>query len=300
MKAWNYRTYKGRRFYRLNHAELSRDKFFLAYYRILHTVYLSEGKSCSQAVKEMFEETFGLEPKPWSMDYIFNTEPCWVNDTVVEQLRGSGRFCCPECLKQMLIEIGFDVYLIQTIEANQQPERKSFYRWLPLKKEHSLKKSVKNFWKERLPKEKLLPGLYYSLETYKNEILTTYRKLLVENDILPMSVPEKEMILAYIETNQAVLSLAEDIAEAETVTEVEQQEEVVQQEEVKPVLPITKAATDTVQKRKKMPVSNGRGFRESSSKMSQKKAVTCAVCVAAAGALLIPLVAYTVIKHKTV
>ena len=59
----------------------------------------------------------------------------------------------------------------------------------------------------------------------------------------------------------------------------------------------TSSRPSNVQKRKKVAVPDGRGFKEKN-KMTRKKAVTCAVCVAAAGALLVPLVAYTVIKHK--
>lgn len=344
MKTWNYHTYKGRRFFRLNHAELSKDKFFLSYYRILHTAYLEGVLPCISSVNKMFEESFGLELKAWSLAYITNTEPCFVNDTVVETLNQSGKFTSLEYLKQMLIEIGFDVYLMQTIESNKKPDRKAFYRWLPMKRGHCLKKTVKNFWKERLPKEKFLTGLYYQLEAYKKGILTTYRKLLVENDSLVLSVPEKENILAYIDTDLAVQFISEEENEAENEaeeteavsevvgfsgkeeTEIQQemqqemqaesqaqikseeqkfiQPKIMQQPIVKPtmgqqpVLSEQKIQSGIVQKRKTMPAPECRGFREKNNKMTHKKAVTCAVCVAAAGALLVPLVAYTVIKHR--
>ena len=191
------------------------------------------------------------------------------------------------------------------------PDRKAFYRWLPLKKCHTLKKMIKNFWKERLPKEKLLTGLYYQLESHKIGILSTYRKLLVENDIVLLTTPEKERILSYIDTNLAVQFIPEEEPETEELKDVLPPEENDNTEKVKlDILPekqpelkskpsVEKVNTVSVQKRKTGSVPEGRGFREKNNKMSHKKAVTCAVCVAAAGALLVPLVAYTVIKHKS-
>lgn len=345
MKTWNYHTHKGKRFFRSNHAELSKDKFFLMYYRILHTAYLNGEQSCINSVKQMCEESFGAELNTHSIAYITNSEPCFVNDTVVELLNNSGKFFCPECLKLMLIEIGFDVYLMQTIESNKVPNRKAFYRWLPLKKGHNLKKMIKNFWKERLPKEKFLTSLYYLLENYKNGILATYRKLLVENDIVLLTSAEKESILSYIDTNLAVQFIPEEVPEAEevydalpsesddaeeaeleTITEkqpeliseltveaskAEQEFEELKSEPLIKALPRqqinmqqfvrteNKTQTVTVKKRRTGTSPDCRGFREKNNKMSRKKAVTCAVCVAAAGALLVPLVAYTVIKHKS-
>ncbi len=376
MKIWNYRTYKGRRFYRLNHADLSKSMFFLSYYRILHTAYLKRQRYCITAVKKMFVESFGLEPDAWSISYITDTEKCFVNDTITEALNKDGKILCPECLRQMLIEIGFDVYLIKTASEDKKPDKQEFYQWLPMKKDHSLKKAVKCFWKERLPKEKLLFNLYYQLEPYKREILATYRKILLENDTLLIQTAEKDNVLAYIEENSAVsLSFDEkvqdDTASVTTLVEAddscieEENSEIVDNEEIayvvtessetisipvaqpseetvdvqevqEEILPI--AITDepepvmeaelvvetepaailpvvtgekalqttvmnmpahpsTVRKRKKVSAPDGRGFKEKN-KLTRKKAVTCAVCVAAAGALLVPLVAYTVIKHK--
>lgn len=317
MKIWNHHTHKCRRFYRLNHAEQSKSKFFLSYYRILHTAYLLGETPCISAVKRMFEETFGLEPKAWSVAYITKTEPCLVNDTIVEILNNSGKFSCPEPLQQMLIEIGFDVYLMQSMDENKKPCKKEFYRWLPLKKKYRLKKLVNNFWKERLPKEKLLIGLGYQLESYKNEILLIYRRLLTENDCLVMSLPEKDAVLAYIDTvltstvvpeadtDVSVTEIQEEVAVAaeEVKLPIEAKEEIQQsnietQQTQHSIIPKTSANCAKVQRKNKITIADGRGFREKN-KMTRKKAVTCAVCVAAAGALLVPLVAYTVIKNKS-
>lgn len=374
MKDWNYHNYKGRRFYRLNHAKMSKSMFFLSYYRILHTAYLKRQRYCIAAVKRMFVETFGHEPDAWSISYITDTEKCFVNDTITEALNKDGKILCPECLRQMLIEIGFDVYLIQTAGKDEKPDRKAFYQWLPMKKDRSLKKAVKCFWKERLPKEKLLFNLYYQLEPYKREILATYRKILLENDTLLIQTAEKDSVLAYIDENSAVsLSFEENVQDntasvttlvesddicieeenseiadneeivsvvseasetiaisvaqpSEETVEVQEESEQVEQtvevleeseqveqtvvlpepeeilpiaitDESEPVIVNMSSRPSNVQKRKRVAVPDGRGFKEKN-KMTRKKAVTCAVCVAAAGALLVPLVAYTVIKHK--
>lgn len=425
MKIWNYRTFKGRRFYRLNHADLSKSMFFLSYYRILHTAYLKRQRYCITAVKKMFVESFGLEPDAWSLSYITDTEKCFVNDTITEALNKNGRIECPNCLRQMLIEIGFDTYLIKTVSEEKKPDFKSFYAWLPMKKERSLKKAVKCFWKERLPKEKLLFNLYYQLEPYKREILTCYRKMLQSNDTLLIQTAQKELVLEYINENLGVsplpvampLEAKEELVEPESICQIEsdiqtesnedeirEQEESVESTEInvpfavceeivipvqpeiaeettgvipvepelleevpietplqpevtkeapseiplqpevteeaanviplepeiieevaeislqaegieevgmvvqnkknfrndstlKPVRIIQSQTAVNVPKRKKTAVPNGRGFHEKN-KMTRKKAVTCAVCVAAAGVLLVPLVAYTVIKHK--
>lgn len=204
MKIWNYRTFKGRRFYRLNHADLAKSMFFLSYYRILHTAYLKRQRYCITAVKKMFMESFGAEPDAWSISYISDTEKCFVNDTITEALNKDGKILCPQCLLQMLIEIGFDVYLIKTASEDKKPDKKEFYQWLPMKKDRTLKKAVKCFWKERLPKEKLLFNLYYQLEPYKHEILATYRKILLANDTLLIHATEKDNVLAYIDENMAV------------------------------------------------------------------------------------------------
>lgn len=397
MRIWNYRTFKGRRFYRLNHADLSKSMFFLSYYRILHTAYLKRQRYCITAVKKMFVESFGLEPDAWSISYITDTEKCFVNDIITEALNKNGRIDCPNCLRQMLIEIGFDTYLIKTVSEEKKPDFKSFYAWLPMKKERSLKKAVKCFWKERLPKEKLLFNLYYQLEPYKREILTCYRKMLLANDTLMIQTAGKEVILEYINENLGVsplpvampLEVKEELVEPESMSQIEsdiqtesydeeirEQEEIVKAteinvpsavceeielplqtemtEETADVIPLQPEVTEeaanviplepeiieeaaeiplqaegieeaamvlqkrqtfrndsalkpaqiipshavvNVQKRKKATIPDGRGFQEKN-KMTRKKAVTCAVCVAAAGALLVPLVAYTVIKHK--
>jgi len=425
MKIWNYRTFKGRRFYRLNHADLSKSMFFLSYYRILHTAYLKRQRYCITAVKKMFVESFGLEPDAWSISYITDTEKCFVNDIITEALNKNGRIDCPNCLRQMLIEIGFDTYLIKTVSEEKKPDFKSFYAWLPMKKERSLKKAVKCFWKERLPKEKLLFNLYYQLEPYKREILTCYRKMLLANDTLMIQTAGKEVILEYINENLGVstlpvampLEVKEELVEPESMSQIESdiqtesnEEEIREQEEIvkateinvpsavceeieiplqtemteetadviplqpevleeapseitlqpevleeapneiplqpevteeaanviplepeiieeaaeiplqaegieeaamvlqkrqtfrndsalKPAQIIPSQAVVNVQKRIIATIPDGRGFQEKN-KMTRKKAVTCAVCVAAAGALLVPLVAYTVIKHK--
>lgn len=390
MKTWNYHTYKGRRFFRLNHAKLSKSMFFLAYYRILHTAYLKRQRYCIAAVKRMFVETFGLEPDAWSVAYITDTEKCFVNDTITEALNKNGKIACSECLRQMLIEIGFDAYLIQTVGAEKKPDRKAFIKWLPMKKSRELKKTVKCFWKERLPKEKLLYNLYYQLEPLKKEILGTYRKILLANDTILTDTPEKETVISYIsnvldshfteadeevcedklETINSEDSLVIDEADEciqddknvrenedteEIMKEVSEQEEAVIElistdesetrqlrhdvpEEGENLQPETDYVGITVEnfdnpvvepsvktdvreagitelKTEYMPINTDktvrktvavtqkkcaqecRGFLEKN-KMTKKKAVTCAVCVAAAGALLVPLVAYTVIKHK--
>ena len=312
MKLWNYRNYKGRRFYRLNHAKMSKSMFFLSYYRILHTAYLKRQRYCIASVKRMFVDTFGLEPDAWSVSYITDTEKCFVNDIITEALNKNGVIACPECLRQMLIEIGFDVYLIQSVSFDKKPDKNSFYQWLPMKKDRTLKKTVKCFWKERLPKEKLLFNLFYQLEPYKREILSVYRKLLLANDTLLIKADEKEAVLEYINSELPqhtdepekieTIKLPEVPEDTETsdVPEVTATaEEVVEQpDEVRQPKAVLSKASNQPVKRKKQPCpTECRGFREKN-QMTRKKAVTCAVCVAAAGALLVPLVAYTVIRQK--
>ena len=337
MKLWNYRNYKGRRFYRLNHAKMSKSMFFLSYYRILHTAYLKRQRYCIASVKRMFVDTFGLEPDAWSVSYITDTEKCFVNDIITEALNKNGVIVCPECLRQMLIEIGFDVYLIQSVSFDKKPDKNAFYQWLPMKKDRTLKKTVKCFWKERLPKEKLLFNLYYQLEPYKREILSVYRKLLLANDTLLIKADEKEAVLEYINSELPqhtdepekieTIKLPEvpeatetpdepevpeatetpDEPEVPEVTEASDEPEVtataeevvLQPDEARQPKPVLSKASNQPVKRKKQPCpTECRGFREKN-QMTRKKAVTCAVCVAAAGALLVPLVAYTVIKQKT-
>lgn len=328
MRTWNYRTYKGRRFYRKNHAKLSKNLFYLNYYRMLHTAYLKQQSSCIEEVKRMLIESCGVEPNARSISYITNTETCFVNDAVTEALNNDGKIASQECLNQLLIEIGFDVYLLQTIGDVRRPDKKVFLRWLPVKRSHKLKKMVKCFWKKRLPKEKLLYNLYYQLEPFKNDILATYRKLLVSNDTIA-DTAEKTNILQYIDIVIGVPSVPEDSVTEKTVTTEEVEETVVTKlisdfQEADAVMetsssankleePITfmpvhvrfeqkeeiKNVSDRPKRKKNLShVPESRGFSEKN-KMSRKKAVTCAVCVAAAGALLVPLVAYTVIKNKT-
>lgn len=353
MKTWNYRTHKARRFFRLNHAKLSKSMFTMVYYRILHTAYLKRQRYCIAAVKRMFAEAFGPEPDAWSVAYITDTEKCFVNDTITEALNNNGKIDCPECLRQMLIEIGFDVYLIQTVTEEKKPNKKVFLKWLPVKKSRELKKAVNCFWKERLPKEKLLFSLYYQMEPLKKEILATYRKILLENDTILTDTPEKEAVLAYISDvlDISVLDIpvsetdgyADDYVHEDTVENADSEdstvisvsepaiEQIIEikesvQAENGPVITITEPSDkpiieltvkpvvqeNVISKVKTAPVSVNsdkkvkktvsctsecRGF-SGKKRITKKKAVTCAVCVAAAGAMLVPLVAYAVIKHK--
>ncbi len=347
MKIWKKRTFADKKFRRLNHGEIPKSKFALHYYRILHTAYLKQEHFCMSAVKKMFAESFGHEPNTWSVNYMLNKEKFLINDTITDALNKSGRLEYPDCLLPLFIEIGFDVYLIRCVEENAKLSSKKFRRWLPLKKDRKLKHAVKHFWKYRLPKEKLLKSLYYQLEPYKNEILTTYRNMLTENTAFVSGIKEKDAILAYIsealglaEVNsvleaccaQVYDEIDEESAQAEvTVTEEAsiqnsvaageaQQDECVAVEAMNennelvcepcnPAIEVEQSVVPTVPKVVTVkPVSvktstctksNSvpRGFNPGN-QFTKKKLLTCAVCVAAAGALLVPLVAYSVAKNK--
>ena len=343
MKTWKRRTHKNRKFCRLNRGKMSKDMFYMSYYQLLHTAYLRTTSDTKDAVKELFVELFGHEPNHWSSDFIDKTETCFANDGVTQSLITEGNIESADLLYQLLIEIGFDVYLLQTAGSVRRPTRKEFYCWLPMKKSLKLKKMVKRFWKKRLPKDKLLFSLYHQLEPYKYEILTVYRKLLLANDTALIKPDKKEAVLAYIagklpteteerECNEAAEQstviedadvTAEGIPDEECQTletaveetiliEKSENKDVPTQNEtsgcakipVKIAEPLVQQMTvqgyssKCVAKSKKPLTATGcRGFNEKK-QMSRKKAVTCAVCVAAAGALLVPLVAYTVIKHK--
>jgi len=343
MKSWKRHTHKNRKFCRLNRGKMSKDMFYLSYYQLLHTAYLRTVSDTKEAVRDLFVELFGHEPDKWSADFIDKTEQCLANDGVTQSLIADGSIESGDILNQLLIEIGFDVYLLQTAGSVRRPTRKEFYNWLPVKKSLKQKKMVKRFWKRRLPKEKLLFSLYHQLEPYKYEILTVYRKLLLANDAALIKPDKKEAVLVYIagklppQTNEQESSKAAEqssVIEDAVVTAEVMPEEVSQTvettvEKAKPIeksenkdvptqnetsgiakipvklaepfvqqMPVQGYSSKHVSQSKKPLTATGcRGFNEKK-QMSRKKAVTCAVCVAAAGALLIPLVAYTVIKHK--
>ena len=297
MKIWKRRTWKNKKFYRLNHEKMSKNKFWLAYYQILHTAYAKK-QSCGilETIKTLFFERFGCELNQWSMSYISDTEKCFGNDDITDVLTGSGRIECPDKLRRLLVEIGFDVYLIQTAEAGKKPGRNRFYQWLPIKKDRGIKKMVRCFWKERLPKERWLLELFYHLEPFKNDILSTYRILLSGNDTILTAVPEKDSVLAYIDqrvplpkVQKVVLQETEPVRVAEPIK--------FQKPVITPVIPVPEPAVTVRVKQQNVDELECRGFHENNT-MTKKKLVTCAVCIAAAGALLIPVAAYAVMKHK--
>lgn len=348
MKPWSYRTHQGRRFFRLNRAKnMKKDEFFLNYYRILHTAYLKRQRFCIAAVKRMFLDSFGLEPDAWSVSYILDTEKCFVNDAITEALAKKGSIECQDCLYRMLIEIGFDVYLIQTIEGEKKPEKNDFLEWLPLQKDKTLKEIVSCFWKERLPKEKQLFMLYYQLEPYREELIKTYRRILRSNESPQLQPQKKELILSELGEAETTFeetpeTATEEVAaenEPDTITEevtaenepdttfeetleeatntvTEEEPDTVTEEATKATTEeVTKATTEEVADTTAecVKVSNRvkkeqtkafhkkteegcRGFHNGR-RISKKKALTCAACVAIAGALLIPLVAYSVSKR---
>lgn len=336
MKLWKQRTHRGRKFYRRNHGKLKKDMFYLSYYRILHTAYLQNQTYCLPTVKSMFADTFGHEPDVWSQYYLMDTETCFINDAVLDKLNHQAVFSDLNTLSTLLIEIGFDVYLIKCLKNGERLNRKQFYRWLPIKKNYKLKKTVKAFWKNRLPKEKSFQQLYVLLQPYTTEILTVYRKLLIENDVLLTMTPQRAYVLETINSmlieQEEINELTEELAvtvnhECKLITpdvdlvcednvSFEQNSNcndyvttasVCESATVLPVKassfvmtkPISHSVTTekTVKKVPKAEAASGHGFSENKT-MSTKKAVTCAVCVAAAGALLLPLVAYSVMKQK--
>ncbi len=344
MKIWKKRTFADKKFRRLNHGEIPKSKFALHYYRILHTAYLKQEHFCMSAVKKMFAESFGHEPNTWSVNYMSNKERFLINDTITDALNKNGRLEYPDCLLPLFIEIGFDVYLIQCVEENVKLSAKKFRRWLPLKKDRKLKHAVKHFWKYRLPKEKLLKSLYYQLEPYKNEILTTYRNMLTENTAFASGIKEKDAILAYItetlglaEVNSVLEACCAQVYEEideecakteaaiaeetvipncvvpESLESVEEHScesvcepcEPVVEEEMPMVVPTVQTESKIVTvkpvsvKTSACTKSNSvpRGFHPEN-QFTKKKLLACAVCVAAAGALLVPLVAYSVVKNK--
>lgn len=321
MRLWNQHTHRAKKFYRLNHGNMSKDLFGLTYYRILHTAYLRQQECYIPVIKDMFNEAFKREPNVWSMYYMMDTEFVFLNDSVLQNLHHSCKFTDMDILQVLLIEIGFDVYLLQCMEQNIKLAKKSFYQWLPLKKTHKLKKSVKQFWKERLPKEKLLQQLYMDFKPYAFEIRSVYRKLLIENDLLITLTPQRTVVLTSLDKIlNSEDEVPEDIivSEATEIISAAQCEGVIIPEEavdtVEQIIPDTlKPEPDinhtislkhpVVPVKKTVKVSQRSispercGFSEKNS-MSKKKAVTCAVCVAAAGALLLPFVAYSVIKHQ--
>ena len=336
MKLWKQRTHRGRKFYRKNHGKLKKDMFYLSYYRILHTAYLRQETYCLPTVKSMFADTFGSEPDVWSQYYLMDTEDCFINDAVLDNLNHQAVFTNLNTLSKLLIEIGFDVYLIQCLKKGERLSRKQFYRWLPIKKSHKLKKTVKAFWKNRLPKEKSLQQLYVLLQPYTTEIFSVYHKLLLENDVLLTMTPQRayvlEMINEMLTEQEEINELTEELAvtvnhecklmmpEADsagkdcvvpeddsekndtvTVAQVRESATMIQANESSLVrtnaICRLAAPEKTIKTVQKAEAASGHGFSEKKS-MSAKKAVACAVCVAAAGALLLPLVAYSVVKHK--
>ena len=337
MKLWNQRTHKGRKFYRLNHGGLSKDQFYLSYYRILHTSYLSKASYCIPTIKSMFLAAFGVEMNAWSQYYMMDTEKCFVNDDIINNLNHRAVFQDMNVLQILLVELGFDVYLLQCLNNGQKPDKKSFYQWLPIKKSHKLKKIVKLFWKERLPKGKLLQQLGIQLQAFTTEIASVYHKLLVENDVLLTMTPQRSVVLASISlmlekekeknglTDQLASTVNQEFEKTDSVdvsasectegmnridnSKIKVSKQAVEAvNEVMPAFTLQQQDVTMVKHKIALPVNrvkkvgttevpNGRGFCEKKT-VSAKKAVTCAVCVAAAGALLLPLVAYSVMKQK--
>lgn len=309
MKAWNHHTWKAKKFFRLNHNKASKRKFFLAYYRILHTAYIKkQDKGIIDTIKKLFLESMDRELDAWSVFYLLNTEKCFADDSITDSLLHDGRIECPDKLRKLLIEIGFDVFLIQSTIAEKKVSRKSFYRWLPMRKSREIRSYVNCFWKERIPKEKMLSQLFYQLEPFKNNILTAYRTLLLGNDTILTAVPEKDSILSYVEAlipteenepEPVVLSVPVNEAVAVTGEEIAKPETLKCQTPVFSPVTVSPQPVKTIRvKQQCISDTECRGFREKNS-ITRKKAVTCAVCVAAAGALLIPLVAYAIVKHKS-
>ncbi len=319
MKLWKQHTHRGRKFYRMNHGKMSKDSFFLTYYRILHTAYLKQQEYCIPVIKDMFQEALGHEPNAWSLYYMMDTESCFSDDSVIHNIHHNSRFTNMDMLQTLLVEIGFDVYLLQCFEKNKKLSRKSFYRWLPMKNSHKLKKLVKRFWKERLPKEKLFQQLFLQLQPFAFEIRTVYKKLLIENDVLFTMTPQRAVVLTEIESllklddeqpeniseptasESTSVTLCDDVPDAKPLPMPEPVpipivEKIVTTPVIEPIRP-SEHCKKTIKVSRSSTIPDCRGFSEKKT-MSKNKAVTCAVCFAAAGALLLPLVAYSVIKHK--
>lgn len=178
----------------------SKEKFFEEYYRILHTAYLrSNNSSCLDIIRNDFENSFGTDLDTASVSYIYATSKYLVYDVVVAALLSDGKIDSQYYFYKLIIELGFDVWLISALESGIRLTMNDFYKWLPLPKNEKTERAVSDFWHFRLPKAHKFSHLYDGIKQYKRDILITYRRLLLAKNDVILDVESVNQIVRYID-----------------------------------------------------------------------------------------------------
>ena len=194
-------TISGKEFCRRNCGNYGKEKFFEEYYRILHTAYLrSDNNSCLDVIRNDFENSFGSELDNVSVSYIYATAKYLVYDVVVAALLSDGRIDSQYYYNKLIVELGFDVWLIYTMEKGVRPTMNDFYNWQPLEKNRKTESVIDDFWHFKLPKAHKFSHLYDGIKQYKKEILEAYRRLLLAKHDTLLDNTAVNLILSYIDS----------------------------------------------------------------------------------------------------
>lgn len=211
-------TISGKEFCRRNCGSLSKEKFYEEYYRIIHTAYLrANGEQCIDIIRKDFEECFGSDLDNISVSYIYATTKYLVYDVIVSSLLKDGKVDSQYYYNKLVVDIGFDVWLIKSIEAETRLTMSDFYSWQPLPKTDKTDRQINDFWHFKLPKSHNFGHLYNAVAPFKTHIYETYLKLLTANTDFENDVKQLEAIIAFLKEE---LGVSDELAKA--VQEVEE------------------------------------------------------------------------------
>jgi len=171
--------------------KLSKDVFFIEFYRILHTAYLINDGSipCKETLLSEFSKTFSTLPDAKSIQYIDEFSKCFSSDGLINSIKAAKPYHNLTALKSLAIEIGFDVWLIENFEKGKKFRLNHFKKWLPLKRDYEFEIILERFLDCRIPNiKKKIRLLYDYLKPYSNMIYTFYGNILYLNGI-PGAVP---------------------------------------------------------------------------------------------------------------
>ncbi len=212
-------TISMKEFCRRNCGSMSKEKFYEEYYRIIHTAYLRcEGRPCIETIRDDFENSFGSKLDNISISYIYATTKYLVYDVVVSSLLGDGRIDSQYYYNKLVIDIGFDVWLIKSIESEVRLTMNDFYSWQPLPKNDRTDRQIYDFWHFKLPNSRNFGHLYSAVVPFKKHIYKTYYKLLKANTDYENDPKQLEVLIAFLEEELAKMGefSAEKTAEPES------------------------------------------------------------------------------------
>lgn len=180
-------------FYRRNSKvnKLPKDVFFIEFYRILHTSYLINDGSvtCKETLLTEFAKTFSVEPDAKSVHYINEFSKCFSSDGLINSIKSARPYHNATALKSLTVEIGFDVWLMESIEQKRPLRLKHFKNWLPLQRDSEFEILLERFLDCRIPNIKRRINLLYNcLKPYRDMIYAFYGNILYLNGV-PNIVP---------------------------------------------------------------------------------------------------------------